>query len=74
MSQTELELQAVDAAILKILSGQVSEYRIKGRLATYLDLSQLRELRAELRIRLQREQALANNTSRNVGITWGNPL
>jgi hypothetical protein len=73
MSQTELELEAVNAAILKILSGQVAEYQIKGRQATYLDLSQLRELRSELRIRLQREQAAENGTSRNIGISWRCP-
>lgn len=74
MSQTEQELQLVDGAISAILSGRVSEYEIKGRKATYLDLKDLRELRSELRLRLQREQqAEAGNTSRNVGIRWGTP-
>lgn len=74
MSQTEQELQLVDQAIAKILSGQVSEYEIKGRKATYLDLGTLQQLRSELRLRLQREQqAAAGNASRNVGIRWGTP-
>jgi len=73
MSQAEQELELVEQAITKILSGQVSEYEIKGRQATYLDLRQLRELRDELRLRIKREQDIQNGRSRNTLIQWRNP-
>ena len=73
MSQAEQELELVEQAISKILSGQVSQYEIKGRQATYLDLNQLRDLRSELRLRVKREQDIELKRSRNVGIQWGNP-
>ena len=73
MSQAEQELELVVQAISKILSGQVAQYEIKGRQATYLDLKQLRDLRSELRLRVKREQDIELKRSRNVGIQWGNP-
>ena len=73
MSQAEQELELVEQAITKILSGQVSEYEIKGRQATYLDLRQLRELRDELRLRIKSEQDIQNGRSRNTLIQWRNP-
>jgi hypothetical protein len=73
MSQAEQELELVEQAITKILSGQVSEYEIKGRQATYLDLDKLRELRNELRLRIKREQDIQNGRSRNTLIQWRNP-
>lgn len=65
-SEIEKELDMVVKTIKEILRNGVSEYRIKGRQATYLDLEQLRLLRAELRMRLSRE----NGRSRNIGITF----
>lgn len=72
-SQTEEQLNLVDLAITKILVGQVSNYQIKGRMATYLDLKDLRELRNELRLRLSRETAAQEGRKQNIGIQWGRP-
>ena len=72
-SHTEEELRLVDLAITKILSGQVAEYQIKGRAATYLDLRDLREIRSELRLRLSRETAAQEGRRQNIGIQWRTP-
>lgn len=52
-------LTAVNAAILSLVSRRVQKYRVGEIEYTYNDLDQLRQMRAEL----QKENALANQTT-----------
>ena len=53
---TELELEAVNAAILKVLKDGIADYEIYNRKVTYHDLDALKKLQSQLRIRLAREE------------------
>ena len=68
-TQTELELEAVNAAILAVLKGGVTEYRIGTRQVTYHDLDTLRKIQSSLRIRLARKQKKVKGISK-VGIRF----
>ena len=68
-TQTELELEAVNAAILAVLKGGVTEYRIGTRQVTYHDLPTLKKLQAGLRTPLAREKGKVKGI-RKVGIRF----
>ena len=55
-TQTELELEAVNAAILKVLKDGIADYQIYNRKVTYHDLDTLKKIQSSLRLRLAREQ------------------
>ena len=68
-TQTELELEAVNASILAVLKGGVTEYRIGTRQVTYHDLDVLKKIQSSLRIRLAREQGKVRGI-RKMGIRF----
>ena len=68
-TQTELELEAVNAAILAVLKGGITEYRIGTRQVTYHDLDTLKKIQSSLRLRLAREQGKVRGI-RKVGIRF----
>ena len=68
-TQTELELEAVNAAILKVLKDGIADYQIYNRKVTYHDLDNLKKIQASLRLRLAREQRKVKGI-RKVGIRF----
>ena len=68
-TQTELELEAVNAAILAVLKDGVTEYRIGTRQVTYHDLDVLKKIQSSLRLRLAREQGKVKGIKK-VGIRF----
>ncbi len=68
-TQTELELESVNAAILAVLKGGVTEYQIGTRQVTYHDLDVLKKIQSSLRLRLAREQGKVRGI-RKVGIRF----
>ncbi len=53
-SQTELELETVNAAIIQVMKDGVSEYQIYNRKAVYHDLDKLKKIQSRLRNRIAR--------------------
>ncbi len=68
-TQTELELEAVNAAMLSVLKGGVTEYQIGIRKVTYHDLDTLKKIQSSLRLRLAREQGKVK-VIRKVGVRF----
>ena len=65
-TQTELELKAVNEAILKVMKDGIAEYQIHNRKATYHDLDQLKKIQSQLRNRLAKQRRRSGLISRGV--------
>ena len=68
-TQTELELEAVNAAILAVLKDGIAEYQIYNRKVTYHDLDNMKKIQASLRLRLAREKGKVKGIKK-VGIRF----
>lgn len=68
-TQTELALDAVSTAILKVLKDGISDYQIYNRKVTYHDLDVLKKIQSQLRIRLKREEGKVRGI-RKVGVRF----
>ncbi len=70
-SSDELELEAIEKAIAKMLSnGGVAEYQIKSRKMRYHSLDELYRQRDRLRIRIARRKNRAGIGGQNIGVSF----
>ena len=67
--QTELELEAINTAILKVLKDGIADYQIYNRKVTYHDLDTLKKIQSSLRLRLAREKGKVKGV-RKVGVRF----
>ena len=65
-SQTEMELEAVNAAILEVMKNGVSEYQIYNRKAVYHDLTELKKIQSRLRNRIARIKRKSGMIARGI--------
>ncbi len=71
-SSDEIELEAIEKAIAKILTnGGVAEYQIKSRKMRYHSLDELYRQRDHLRIRIARRKNRSGIGGRNLGVSFG---
>lgn len=61
-TQAELELSAVNTAILAILNGKSSSYSLAGRSVSALDLNTLYGIQAKLKARVARENGVSTKS------------
>lgn len=68
-TQTELELEVVNAAIIKVLKDGIADYQIYNRKVTYHDLNTLKKIQSSLKLRLAREKGKVRGVKK-VGIRF----